>query len=361
MRINQVLAGAAAGDAITRIALNTRALLRRYGDSEVFAHHIDPSVGQVIRPLTQLPEGDSNDIVLLRASIGDEEIGRVLASRAERIVVGYHNITPPEFFDSVDPGFAMLLREGRTQLRSLAPRVSAAFADSTFNAQDLISLGYSDVEVVPPLLDPSHLLAQPPAPGFALEIRRRAPAELILFVGQMLPHKRPHLLVAAHHLLTSHHLPDAALVMVGTPRSPSYASALSSFVATLNLPRVWFTGPIDDHELAELYRRADVFVTATSHEGFCVPLLEAMAASVPVVATDAGAIPETAGDAALLLDDAHPAMLAEALAMVLHDRRRGAMALAGRQRAAALSLENAERRFVEFLSRRLPDVVGTGT
>lgn len=359
MRISQVLAGAAAGDAITRIAINTRGLLRRYADSEIFAHYVDPSASQSVRPLEGLPEHEDGDVLLLRASIGDDVISATLSTRPERIVVGYHNITPPELVEYIDPTLGKLLRDGREQLRALAPRVTAAFTDSAFNAEDLTALGYSDVAVVPPLLDPNRLLSEPADPGFALEIRRRAPAELVLFVGQLLPHKRPHLLIAAQHLLNSHHFPDAALVIVGSPRSPAYASTLSSFATRLNLPRVWFTGPISDRELAELYRRADVFVTATAHEGFCVPILEAMAASVPVVATATGAIPETVGGAAVLLDDARPAVIAEALAMVLGEGRRGAMALAGRRRAAELGPANAEARLVEFLAGRLPDVVGS--
>jgi glycosyltransferase involved in cell wall biosynthesis len=353
VQIHQILAGAAMGDAITRIALTTRTVLRRYGGSEIYAHHIDPSVEGAVLPLSDLRPGTADDVLIVRASIGDTAIGELLETRPERIVVAYHNITPARFFEGIDPVFADLLRLGRHQLTAWAPRVTAAFADSRFNADDLEALGYRDVEVVPPLLDPFHLLGHEPDQSFALEVRRRAPAELVLFVGQMLPHKRPHLLIAAHHLFVSHHFPDATLVLVGAHRSPDYAAALARFAGSLGLPRVWFTGAVSDRELAELYRYADVFVTASSHEGFCVPLVEAMAHSVPVVASPSGAIPETAGGAAMMVPGDRAEHFAESTALVLRSPQRAEMVLAGRRRARQLSLAAAEDRLVSFLERHL--------
>jgi glycosyltransferase involved in cell wall biosynthesis len=353
VRIHQLLAGASAGDAITRIAINTREVLSAFGSAEVFAHHLDPSAAGHVHPLDHLPEGSPDDVIMLRASIGDEAVFDAVADRPERIIVAYHNITPPEFFEQLDPSFAELLALGRRQLRELRPRVAASFADSTFNADDLRSLGYDDVVVIPPLIAPGHLLDELPDAGFAVEIERRAPAELILFVGQLLPHKRCELLISAHHLLTAHHRPDAALVLVGAPRFEDHARSLANFASALNLPRVWFTGAIADPELAELYRRADVFVTASSHEGFCVPIVEAMAAGVPVVASRAGALVETVGCGGLLLDDVSPAELAEALDLVLTPHLRARHALASRERARELSYENARDALVSFLEREL--------
>lgn len=354
MRSQQILAGASGADAVTQIARATRDVLRRRGPSEIFAHHIADDAHGLARPLGSLPEStDPDDVLLLRLSIGDAAIESMLERRTERLVIGYHNVSPPDLFKALDPGFAALLGAGRRLATDLAPRVHAAYADSTFNAEDLMALGVADVEVVPPLLDPFRLGRQPGDGGFLVEIDRRAPEELVLFVGQLLPHKRPDLLIAAHHLLTAHHRPDAALVIVGTPRFPAYFRQLTAFASALNLPRVWFTGPVSDRELAELYRRADAFVTASAHEGFCVPLTEAMAASVPVVAASSGAIPETLGGAGLLVDPVTPGALAEALDCVLRTPVGAEMALRGRARAGDLTLQAAQRRLDEFLDARL--------
>lgn len=354
MQLHQLLAGAARRDAITQIAVNTKAVLRRRSASEIYAHHLDDSAHGLARPLTELPDTRSpDDALLLRLSIGDEAIEEVVSAREDRLIVGYHNISPPELFEDLDPGFARLLERGRTFATHISDRVVGAYADSTFNAEDLTRLGFADVAVVPPLLDPFRLGKLAPDVGFLVELERRAPAELILFVGQLLPHKRPELLIAAHHLLTSHHRPDAALVVVGTPRFPNYQRQLAVYASSLNLPRVWFTGPLDDAQLAELYRRADVFVTASAHEGYCVPLTEAMAASVPIVASNAGAVPETLGGAGLIVDEASPGAFAEAIDTALDPAVAARCAIAGRNRVAGLSLDAAIQRLDAFLDATL--------
>ncbi|HET9442551.1 MAG TPA: glycosyltransferase, partial [Acidimicrobiales bacterium] len=114
--------------------------------------------------------------------------------------------------------------------------------------------------------------------------------------------------------------PEARLILVGPGRLPRYTAAIQHYVHELSLPGAWVAGAVSDAALAAFYRRADAFVTASEHEGFCVPVLEAMAFGLPVVARACGAIPETAGDAALVLPpDDDPALLAEAMAAVLDD------------------------------------------
>ena len=124
---------------------------------------------------------------------------------------------------------------------------------------------------------------------------------LVLFVGQLLPHKRPDLLLQAYHVLTTYLMPDAHLVLLGPARLERYHRGLQTLAAELNLHRAQITGWLTREQLAAYYRRADVFATMSEHEGVCVPLLEAMSFDVPVVARAYGAIPETMGDAGLLL------------------------------------------------------------
>jgi len=176
------------------------------------------------------------------------------------------------------------------------------------------------VAVVPPPLNLDRLLQTPPDPVFEQAIRQRAPGGVVLYVGQLLPHKRPDLLLGAHHVLTTDFAPDATLVLAGAARNPRYRNAVHSYLHELALENVWITGELTDAQLSALYRQADVFVTASEHEGFCVPLVEAMSFDLPVVARDFGAISETAGDAALILPaDSGACELAEAIHRVLSD------------------------------------------
>jgi glycosyltransferase involved in cell wall biosynthesis len=157
--------------------------------------------------------------------------------------------------------------------------------------------------------------------------------------------------VQAYHLLVTYLVPEARLVLVGAGRLPRYHRALHRQVEDLGLERAWLAGVVDDHELSALWRHATMFVTASEHEGFCIPLVEAMACGVPVLARSCAAIPETVGDAALLLDgDAGPEVMAEAMAELIHNtelhaelQRRGAL------RASRFDADRARRLFVRHL------------
>ena len=342
MRVHQVLVGARQGDAITQIALNLQPILARFGDSELFARHVDPSVALVVRDIEELRSRCSrDDVIIFHVSIGDEVVWHAVAAMGSRIWISYHNITPASHFD-LDIGFAARLTLGRQQLEQLAPRVERVITESEFNRRDLISMGFDDVVVLPGMLDPFRLGRLAADPSFAREVMVRAPEELVLFVGQVLPHKRPDLLVAAHHLVVSHLRPNATLVLAGHHPSQRFARQVRDFAASLGLAdRVWITGGVTDRQLAELYRRADVLATASEHEGLCVPVLEAMAMSVPAVVSRHGALPETVADCGIVVPDDAAESFAEAIVMALEPDRRTAMALSGRERARSVSLDRA--------------------
>jgi len=174
---------------------------------------------------------------------------------------------------------------------------------------------------------------------------------LVLFVGQLLPHKRPDLLLHAYHILTTYLMPEAHLVLLGPARLERYQRALQTLATELNLHRARIPGWVTREQLAAYYRRAAVFVTMSEHEGVCVPLLEAMSFGVPVVARAYGAIPETMGDAGLLLpagDD--PFLVAEAIAEVLRsDGLRTELVRRGRERLGCFDVEIARATFLRHL------------
>jgi glycosyltransferase involved in cell wall biosynthesis len=154
------------------------------------------------------------------------------------------------------------------------------------------------------------------------------------------------------HVLTTFLIPEAALVLVGSARVPGYVSALKTFAAQLALGRAQFAGSVSVPQLAAGYRNADVFVTMSEHEGFCVPLLESMSFDLPVVARGCGAIPETLGDGGLLLPpEPDPTLAAEAIAEVLEQealRRR--LVARGRQRLFAYAADTARATLLDNLS-----------
>ena len=352
MRIDQVLVSASYGDAITIEALHIRQLLRAAGPSEIYARYIDPLLEDDVQPLARYERRRARspaDLVVLHASIGDDDVLSFLLDRRERIVLVYHNISPWEGFEPFDPQLAHLLRSGRDQLARLRHRVVLAVADSAFNAHELEQLGFGHVPVSPLILDLDGLTAGEPDSSTE---RRLAAIEgpLLLFVGQVLPHKRPDLLVAAHHVLATYLQPEAHLAIVGAFRLPGYAAVVRGFALELNLPSVHLTGRVSRGELVAHYRRADLLVTASEHEGFCVPLLEAMAFDIPIIATASAAIPETLDGAGLLVPPGDRLLFAEAAHAALDDRDlHGQLVAGGRRRLAAYDSERAQQIFLEHL------------
>lgn len=343
MEIHQIVVSASPGDAVTASALAIQELLQRVGPSSVFARYVDPRLNERVFPLTVYEAcGHPDDLLIYHLSIGEPEIARFLLRRRERLVIVYHNITPAEYFAEFDPVFASLLANGRSELALLRKRTDMAIAVSAYNARELAALGYADVRVAPLPVDPTALSALEPDPA-ALKALDSLDGPLVLYVGQLLPHKRPDLLLQAYHVLTTYLMPNAHLALAGPARIDAYHDALQTYVSELNLDRAKITGWLTREQLVAYYRRADVFVTASEHEGFCVPLLEAMSFDVPVMARAFGAIPETMGDAGLLLPpDADPFLMAEAIAeLVTTNGLRNDLVQRGRRRLAEYSVDRA--------------------
>ncbi|MGH9066318.1 MAG: glycosyltransferase family 4 protein [Acidimicrobiales bacterium] len=350
-RVHQVVVAASPGDAITNAALDLRTGLRTEGRSELFAAYVDPALAGEVHPLAEFARlGAGADLLVVHLSIGDPQIAELLAHRPEPLAVVYHNMSPAEAFWPWDQGLARSLAEGRRELGSLADRVRLAVAVSAYNAAELAAMGYPRVEVSPLAVDPATLLGTDVDVGLASELAGLDGPRL-LYVGQLLPHKRVDWLITAYHALVTHLVPEAHLLLVGADRVPSYGHALRRLVAELALPRVRFTGPVSQEALVTYFRYADAFVTASEHEGFCVPLLEAMAFGVPVLARAFAAVPDTLGGAGLLLGSGDgPLVGAEALnALIDQPGLRADLVEGGRHRLEALDPDRARARMLSHV------------
>lgn len=355
MEIHQFVATARPGDAITNAAFEYRALLRRVGPSEIVAQYCDAALGGEVldvdayRALRSARTG--RNLLLYHSSIGAADLVRFLLGRRERLGVVFHNITPARFFEGWSPALERLCREGWDELARLLQRAVVAFAASAYNAAELAELGGPRPRVVAPVLDPGRLTGVAPDAEEAARLAARTGPHF-LHVGQVLPHKRPDKLVQAFHLLVTHAHPDATLALIGSRHLTPFATAIDAQVAELNLDGCEVLGPVPDATLAAHLRRADAFVTASDHEGFCVPLLEAMAFDTPAVARAVAAVPETAGGAALLLPpEDGPELLAEAMALLAERPEVGAAFVrAGRDRLAEVTAQDPGRALLEALA-----------
>ncbi len=308
-------------DAVTNQALALQPILGGATPSRLVAHAFDDSVDEEFVALTDPSAAEiaGDDLVLYHVTIGCGPAVAWLLERTGPFGLVYHNITPSSFFEGLSHDHATLTAQGRDELARLVPRAELIIADSAFNAAEIEALGGQVDALQPPIATTRRLASVPDDPKLAATLDERELPDLI-HIGQSAPHKRPHELVFAHYLLGTHLGVDATLTLVGATPVPAYGEVLGRTIEQLGLNLCRVLGPVTDAVLATHLRRARAFVTMSVHEGFCVPVVEAMAAGVPVVAAASGAIPETAGGAALLLPpDASPALVAEALRAVLVD------------------------------------------
>jgi glycosyltransferase involved in cell wall biosynthesis len=355
VRVDQVIPSLASRDAIGVHTLHLRDGLRAAGiDSDIFYGNSTPDVQAEGKPVIELGRATRDRWLLYQASIGSP-VFDILAARHEPKLVNYHNITPADLLRDWEPAVAYEVALGRTQLARLASQSRFAVADSAFNESELHALGYEGTAVVPLLIDmlsksdePDHQLAQ-----LLTQRKEREGGADLLYVGKISPHKAPHDLVKMLDVLRRTDDPAARLHLIGSPLGETYEPALRAFIDELGLSDVvTLPGSVSGAELEAYFRVADVFVMASDHEGFCVPLAEAMGHGVPIVAYGVAAVPETVGDAGLVLPDKSALPFAAAVGRVLRDQKlRDVLAGAGRARAATFDLAGSTRRFVTLVQQ----------
>jgi len=357
LEFHQILVGAGRTDAITNMARTIRSVLREVGHSEIYATHVAPNVDDV-ESIAGFPTAARRDrLLIFHASLGDPETFTFLQNRSEPIVLLFHNLSPSTYFESGDPHTAAMLTWGWRELELLRPRVIWAAADSQFNADCLREHGYDDltIDVIPAGLEVGRFNKIKPDPQTMQMLDNYADGPLLLFCGQALAHKRIEQLVQMQHVLTQYTQLNSTLIVVGPPTNRAIADAFLAQARALALGRFLALHQVSDAVLSAVYRRAHVFVSASDHEGLCVPLLEAMACDVPTIAKRVGAIPETVNDAGLLVSaNAGPIELAEAaIELSMNRLLRSELVLRGRERVKAFDVDFTLGKLIDGLTKVL--------
>jgi len=333
-RVHQLLAALAYGDAIGNEALAIQRHLRAAGlQSDIFAEHVHPRMATRARPLSDYALVSSPETVcLFHFSIGSAA-ARLAFHAPDRLVAIYHNITPAEWFLGFHPHLAGLCYHGRRELAAFALRTELALGDSEYNRRELEAAGFARTGVLPIVLD-LDAYRRPPSP-----VARRLFDDgrtNIVFVGRVIPNKKIDALIAVFALYQRLFDVKSRLLLVGDYRGhEKYFGRLQELVRARGAQEVVFTGQVDDDELRAAYASADLFLCLSEHEGYCVPLVEAMAFGVPVIAYDTGAVRETLRGGGVLLRDKAPAEVAALVARVLGDGALRARILETQARAIA--------------------------
>ncbi|MFQ5557811.1 MAG: glycosyltransferase [Acidimicrobiales bacterium] len=349
--MHQFTAVLADRDAVGAHTLELHRLLGELGaEARIYAGHVEEGLRGVGRDFRVHDDHAPPDLVIYQASTGTPVADHVLG-RPEPLVVDYHNITPSEHFEPWEPAIAAELDHGRRQLARLARRAVLGLADSRFNAAELEAAGCADTRVAPILFDRSRWAS--PVPRVVVDRLRRELGDrpVWLFVGRVAPNKAHHDLVSALAVHRSRTAARTRLVLVGGASSDRYRRAVVEHASRAGVgDSVVFAGSVGDDELAAWYEVADVFVCLSDHEGFCVPLLEAMARGLPIVAHAATAVPETLAGAGLVLADKAPTTVSCAVERVTSDRRlRESLISRGRSRLRDFDLDRTTAVFRDAL------------
>jgi len=333
--VNQWVPAAHKGDAIGDSARFVRRLLRRLGHrSEIYALTVDDELQGEVHPFAD-PEALRGDLTIFHFALPSpmtEAFGRLPGRR----VLQYHNVTPAAYFAPYDPSLFRLAALGRQELATLVGHVDLALGDSEYNRQEIASLGFARTGVFPIAVDTRRITQ--PARRPALEQMLDDGLVNFLFVGRIAPNKKIEDHIRLAEVYKRYIDAYYRFIFVGrfdaVPRYYSMIRALMAEYRFLN-DRFVFTGPIPDQELAVYYRHAAVYVSLSEHEGFCVPLVEAMAADVPVLAYAAAAVPETLGGAGVQFAPKDLEVAAELLGTLAFDDDVRARVIAGQRRRLA--------------------------
>jgi glycosyltransferase involved in cell wall biosynthesis len=314
--VHQVLATLGYGDAIGNEVLGIRAVLREAGyASDIFVETADPRLEPLTRDYRDLIEASHPDNLLIHHFSIGSRASRIAYALPDRMMLVYHNITPPEYFVGVHKDLVRLCFSGRRELRAYVHRCDLAVGDSEFNRLELEGFGFSRTAVLPVIPSFAHLDT---TPDRTLVSEFDDARVNILFVGRIIPNKRIEDVIRFYAAYRVKHQPNARLLLVGAYGGfESYLASLHHLIASLGVPDVHILGHVSNAELTACYDVADLFLSASEHEGFCVPLIEAFYKRIPVLAYAATAVPATMDGAGVLYENKDPRHVAAIMHTVL--------------------------------------------
>lgn len=301
MRVIQVLPTFLYGDAIGNDTIALDKALKEFGyETMIYAGSLDPRLPRhLAKKIDEWEEPHAEDVILYHMAIAWPSVQLIRKAKCRKIAI-YHNITPPYFYFGYSSASYAACADGLKQVEELRDAFDYCLADSEFNKQDLISYGYSCPIDVLPILIPFEDYQQ----ALKASEKEKSKGANILFVGRVVPNKKFEDIIAAFALYQRYYDPDAKLDLIGkkSDKEPYYQQ-LTAYAAELGVRNVTFTGGVKFSEILRHFAEADVFLCMSEHEGFCVPLIEAMLFELPILAYDACAVKDTMGAGGILLKE----------------------------------------------------------
>jgi len=260
-------------------------------------------------------------------------------------VLLYHNITPPVFFEKYNTDLKNIVTDGLRQMIYMASYFSYAWGVSEYNCTQLREAGYVRTSAANHPNDFNLFSTISPCK----KIKKSKGIKNIIFVGRIAPNKRHEDIIRAFYYY--HRInPNSKLTLVGSYEGfQNYKNDLVQLSNDLKVP-LNITGMVSLDELVAYYQNADLFLCMSEHEGFCVPIIEAMYFGVPVLAFDSSAVIETVGNAGIIFKQKHFPSVAHLMNEVLNNTTLlNKMKTAGKERALYYSKENVSKRLFKLI------------
>lgn len=318
MEINQVLPAISYGDAVSSDAIEIRGLLRDMGySSEIYAKYIHPKCSKYAKPLNEF-NGDSKNILFYHFSLAGLDVTDFVKSMPGTKALVYHNITPPEYFHEYDTNLSYMCSKGRDELKAICGDFQLGIGVSEYNRFELKKIGFEWTEVLPFIADFNKYTE------YDVELANNLSRNGVinfLFVGRIAPNKSHVDIIKTFYYYNKYINKNSRLYLVGDKQITSYVLKLENKIKELGLSeKVFLTGMIEDDKLAAYYRASHIFLCMSEHEGFCVPLLEAMSFGIPVIAYATTGIPYTLEDTGILLHKKNYIEIAELIDIIVNNK-----------------------------------------
>lgn len=313
MRIFQVLVTLSYGDGVGNDTLAIDKILKEEGyETLIYAENIDNRISKaLVGHISTLPKLSKQDVIIYHLSTGCN-LNLEIMNWDCNIIFRYHNVTPPEFFAEYNEVAYNLCSVGVEQVKLLKKKAKYVLADSEFNKQDLMDYGYDCTMDVLPILIPFEDYETTPSKK-VIEKYKDSWTNIV-FVGRVAPNKKHEDIIKVFDYYKKYINPTSRLILVGSyDKRDKYYRKLAEYVEQLGTQDVIFTGHTKFDEILGYYKSADIFLCMSEHEGFCIPVVEAMHFQVPVVAYASTAVPYTMQNQGAIIDDKNPAYVARVI------------------------------------------------
>ncbi|HRU97938.1 MAG TPA: glycosyltransferase family 4 protein [Ruminococcus sp.] len=352
MKIYQIVGTLNFGDAIGNDVIAIKHVIEDMGiKTAIISTAVSDKIKEKdVYTLEKAPKFHDDDIIIYHMGSGNP-LNRMTADLNCRKIMIYHNITPYEFFNIDQPAASENCRQGLIDMRTyMKGKFTSYLADSEFNKSNMVDMGYkaSEIEVIPVIV-PFDDYKQ--APDEKMVKRLSDGVTNIIFVGRLAPNKKQEDIIRAFAYYKEHVNSNSRLILVGSAsQNGAYYPDLVSYVAKLGVQDVIFPGHISFAEILAIYKTAHVFLCMSEHEGFCVPLLEAMTFDVPIIAYDACAVPETMGGSGIVVDDKDPVFLSKVIDRLVKDENlRNSIISAQRERLKFFEYEKIKGQLQDYI------------